>query len=348
MKKNKYSDLKIFWFRDKLNSFRNGNILAPIYIRIKPTNKCCHNCYFCVYNYDFSKMHEKTNRVDEIPIEKMLEILEDLKSIGVKAITYSGGGEPLIHPNILEILDKTLELGIDLSILTNGQFITDKIAKRLVKSKWVRISVDYFSHDSFIKSGRGNAKMFDFLVENVKSFTSMDRSCEVGVNYIITKNNYKNLIDSAEFLMSLGVNNVRYSPVWTPDFYSYHKEIEEEVISSLESIRNQFSKSMIIYDSYKIKEDATNRKYHKCYFMQVVPVIGADLNIYNCHNKAYSNDGIIGSIKDKKFSEVWFSDEVRNYFEEFRPDISCNHQCANDKKNEYLDEIINCYGDNYV
>jgi MoaA/NifB/PqqE/SkfB family radical SAM enzyme len=348
MKKNKYSDLKIVWFNEKMKSLKDGNILAPICVRIKPTNRCCHNCFFCVYNYDFSKMHETTNRIDEIPVNKLLDILDDLKTIGTKAITYSGGGEPLMHRNIIEILDKTLEVGLDLSLLTNGQFITNKIAERLVTAKWIRISVDYFSHQSFIDSRGGNIKMFDNLIDNIKSFTSMNRSCEVGVNYIITKNNYKQLINSAEFLNKLGVDNIRYSPVWTPDFYNYHKEIENEVIDLLKTIREQFSNTMNIYDSYKIKEDVSKRSYHKCYFMQIVPVIGADLNIYNCHNKAYSTDGIIGSIKDKKFSEVWFSKETQNYFEEFRPDLLCNHQCANEKKNEYLNEIINCYGDNYV
>jgi MoaA/NifB/PqqE/SkfB family radical SAM enzyme len=347
MKKNKYSDLKLIWFPEKINSLKDNKILAPIYIRIKPTNRCCHNCYFCVYNYNFSKMHETTNRIDEIPIKKMIEILDDLKNIGVKAISYSGGGEPLIHKNILDILDKTLDVNIDLSLLTNGQFITNNIAERLVKAKWVRISIDYYSRKSFIESGRGNEKMFDKLVENIKSFTNMKRLCEVGVNFIITKNNHKHILDSANFLNELGVDNVRYSPVWTPDFYNYHKEIEVDVLKSLQQIRKDVS-NLVIYDSYKVKEDVITRNYNKCYYMQVVPVVGADLNVYNCHNKAYSTDGIIGSIKNKKFSDLWFSDESKQYFETFRPDISCIHQCANDHKNQYLDEIIHCYGDNYV
>jgi MoaA/NifB/PqqE/SkfB family radical SAM enzyme len=348
MKKNKYSDLKIVWFRDKMDSFLNNKILAPLCIRIKPTNRCCHNCFLCVYNYEFSKMHETTNRIDEISLDKMIEILDDLKDIGIKAVTYSGGGEPLIHKNILDILDKTLENKLDLSILTNGQLINDKVADRLSKSKWTRISIDYFSEQSFIESKRGNKRMFEKLIDNVKNFTSMNRQCEIGVNYIITKNNYNNLVQSAEFLNKLGVDNVRYSPVWTPDFYEYHKAIQNDVEKSLQIIRKDFSDNMIIYDSYKIQEEITKRKYYQCYFMQVVPVIGADLNIYNCHNKAYSTDGIVGSIKEKKFSDVWFSQEVEKYFNSFRPDLLCNHQCANDRKNEYIHEIINCYGDNYV
>jgi 2-iminoacetate synthase ThiH len=81
---NKYSDFKIAWFPEKLKSFVEEEIKASIYVRIKPTNRCCHNCYFCVYNYSFSKMHDSMERVDEIPLDKMLEIIDDLKSIGGK------------------------------------------------------------------------------------------------------------------------------------------------------------------------------------------------------------------------------------------------------------------------
>jgi dTDP-4-dehydrorhamnose reductase len=36
--------------------------------------------------------------------------------------------------------------------------------------------------------------------------------------------------------------------------------------------------------------------------MQTVPVIGADLKVYACHNKAYDHTGEIGSLKDKNFN----------------------------------------------
>lgn len=346
MIKNKYSDLKLVWFNEKMNALKDNVVTAPIYMRIKPTNRCCHKCFFCVYNYDFSKMHETTNMQDEIPIDKMNEILEDISQIGVKAITLSGGGEPLQHKNIKEILDKTVECGLDLSLLTNGQLLTDNIADKLTHAKWIRASIDYFDSTSFKNSRGCNEVAFNQLTNNIKHFSKYKENCELGVNYIITKDNYKHLDESIEFLSSLGIDNVRYSPVWTPDFYNYHENIKEEVVESLHKIRE--NTNITVYDSYNISADITNRSYEKCYFMQVVPVIGADLNVYNCHNKAYSNDGKIGSIKDRKFSELWYSEESKKYFETFNAKDSCNHQCANDKKNKHLHEIINCYGDNYV
>ncbi len=346
--KNNYSNYKIAWQTDKLLSFTNNRVTAPICIRIKPTNRCCHNCFFCVYNSNFSAMHENTNRHDEISSSKMSEIIKDIASIGVKAVTYSGGGEPLVHPQIDKILDNTISNGLSLSMLTNGQKITNFISDYLIEAKWIRISMDYYSEESFSLSKRGNSKMYKELCNNLKNFTTKNKTCEIGINYVITKENYLFLEDSIKLIMSLGIDNVRYAPVWTIDFKEYHRDITKPVLESLQCIRNKYSNYITIYDSYNIDSIVTDRVYNKCYFQQIVPVIGADLNVYNCHNKAYSKDGIVGSIKDKKFSELWSLPDTKEHFNNFNPTIHCNHQCANDKKNIFINELVNCHGDIYV
>ena len=44
----KYSDLKIVWHKEKLASIRDGIITAPICVRVKPTNRCNHRCFYCL------------------------------------------------------------------------------------------------------------------------------------------------------------------------------------------------------------------------------------------------------------------------------------------------------------
>jgi radical SAM protein with 4Fe4S-binding SPASM domain len=82
--------------------------------------------------------------------------------------------------------------------------------------------------------------------------------------------------------------------------------------------------------------------------LQYNPVIGADGKVYNCHNKSYTDDGCIGSITNQSFKQMWFSEQTRKYFEEFNPQIHCQCQCANDKKNLFMHELIDCYGDNFI
>jgi molybdenum cofactor biosynthesis enzyme MoaA len=291
-------------------------------------------------------MHGDMNYQDVISKEKMFEILHDFSMMGVKAITYSGGGEPLLHKDIVSILNKTLELGIDLSILTNGQMLSDDRAEALYNAKWIRISMDYWNEDMFKESRGLNQKSFIQICDNISNFAkNKNPKCDLGVNYIVTKENHKSLVDAYNFLYCLGVDNIRFSPVWLPDFYKYHSKIKKAVLEQIEFINKERGQ---VFHSYNIEKEVNHRSYSKCYFMQVVPVIGADLNVYNCHNKAYDSNGCIGSIKNKRFIDLWYSPQTMEYMNDFRPDVLCNHQCANDKKNIYIHEIINSYGDNYV
>ena len=116
---NKYSNYKIIWFNDKLISLRDNYVTSPIYVRIKPINRCTHKCFFCVYNGDYSGMHQDISKQDILDKNKLFEILNDFKEIGVKAVTYSGGGEPLLYPHITEIFKKTKDKNDNLILTIN-------------------------------------------------------------------------------------------------------------------------------------------------------------------------------------------------------------------------------------
>ena len=345
--KNNYSSYKLAWFPDKLNSLKYNNVIEPITIRIKPTNRCNHNCFFCVYRHEVSNMHNTCNRTDEIPLYKMKEIIKDISNMGVRGITYSGGGEFLVHRNANKILEATIESRLSLSLITNGQRIKGETAKLLKKAKWIRVSMDYYSPESFVISKRGTENMFAELCKNIKEFTK-DGNSDIGVNYVVTKENYKHLEDSIQLAIELGMKNIRYSPVWVPDFESYHQFLFHSVMRSIKEIQEKYKDDITVYYSYKIAEKAAERAYSQCYFQQVVPVIGADLNVYNCHNKAYSPNGCIGSIKDQKFSELWYSEATKTHFKNFDAKQHCKYECANDNKNKFIHELINCHGDIYV
>ena len=346
---NKYSNNKIVWFNEKLTSLRDNYVTAPIYVRIKPINKCQHKCFFCIYNGEYSGMHENMSKKDMLSKDKMFEILDNFKEIGVKALTYTGGGEPLLYPYIIDTLKKTKDNGIDLSIITNGQLLKDDKLKEIIDAKWIRISMDYHNEKEFSKSRLVSEKMFFEIIDNIKNFSSQKNNCELTVNYIITKLNCETILQAIEFIKNLGVDNIRLSPLWAQNFLEYHKGIKQKVMADIDYAKKQYqTEHFKIYDSYNISKEQLTRSYDKCYIMQIIPVIGADGNIYTCHNKAYDNEGLIGNINNKTFKEMWFSEETHNFFNKFNPLEKCNHQCANDGKNIFIRDIINGYGDNFV
>jgi MoaA/NifB/PqqE/SkfB family radical SAM enzyme len=366
MKNNKYSDYKIFNFSEKLESFKTNKILAPLYVRIKPTNRCNHDCYWCVYADSFrkknkpddygvghidSKMHTEMVESDIMPKDKLLETLDIFKDIGVKAVTYSGGGEPLFYKGIVEVMNRTISNNIDLSIITNGELLSGDRAKALIDAKWVRVSMDYTNASQMTDFRRVKDTSFNRVIENIKNFSKIkSRGCDLGVNYIIHKDNCQNLVEFTKFMKDLGVNNVRYSPMWLPDFAEYHKDIEKIVADQLSKIDNLIDDNFSVNTTYDIssKGHSVDRPYHKCYINQIVPVLGADLNVYTCHNKAYDDKGIIGSIKNQTFDQMWFSAETKKFFDEFNPVKSCKHQCSSDNKNIIINDYIQSSIDNFI
>lgn len=347
MKENVYSISKLAFHKDKIESLAKGEVSAPIYVRVKPTNRCNHACYYCSYvSENDCPVSETMNFRDEIPKEKMMEILQDFKEMGVKAVTYSGGGEPLVHPDIAEIMQKTLDLGIDLSIITNGQELNGKKAEVLKNAKWVRISSGEIDAKTFAETRKRPESWFFKLRDNIKNFAEIKSpDCEFGINFVVQNKNADKVYESVKFFKNLGVNHIKITPCWMPDFLEYHKPTKESVMEQIERARKEFQgHGFVVYDTYKNDFELTGldeRKYSKCYVMQIIPVIGADSVVYFCHDKTYTKNGALGSIKNRSFKDLWFSKEAAEKFKNFNPMVGCKHHCTYDSRNILTQEMIN-------
>ncbi|MBT4165916.1 radical SAM protein [archaeon] len=352
MVKNVYNASKLAFHGRKLNDFYRGKISAPIYVRIKPTNKCNHRCFYCSYvPGNDCPVSEEINFMDEIPREKLLEILSDFKEIGVKAITFSGGGEPLIYPHIVEVMRKAKELDIEISIITNGQELKGGKAEVLKDSAWVRISAGEIDAETFEVVRKRPKEWFYSLGENIKEFSKIKSpDCELGINYVVTDKNYMNVYEAAKYFKELGVNHIKFTPVYMhTDFFGYHEPFKESVLEQLKRARDDFDgEGFIIYDTYENDFELTSvneRRYDKCFIMQTVPVIGADSCVYFCHDKTYTKHGMLGSLKERSFRDLWFSEEAERIFETLNPKFACRHHCTYDSRNLLCKNLIENFED---
>lgn len=357
--RNHYSSHKIVWHPEKMQSFLKWHLTAPIYVRIKPTNHCNHDCFYCVYKPSFAGMHalskdrEKSfdGKPSELSLEKLLEILKDFASMGVRAVTFSGGGEPLMHPDIVEVLDKAHQLGIATSLITNGQLLKDERAKAAGSCHWVRISMDYNSADQMAYSRGVSARLYDDLYDNLRRFSQSKKpQCELTCNFVVHRGNFDGLFETAKKLKESGVQDIRFSPMWIPSFHTYHRQIEFEVNRQLKQIQSLCDDNFSVSTTYNLRSscNACNRRYSRCYYMEIVPVIAADACVYACHNKAYDPSGFLASLEKQSFYEAWFSSDLRRRMLELNPKMVCHHQCANDAKNQFLTDIVQSAGDNFV
>src|SRR5260370_14055485 len=88
----------------------------PILVHVIPNRRCNLACTYCNEFDDFSK---------PVPLEEMNSRLDILAGIGTSVITISGG-EPLMHPEIDQIIRHTRRHGMIAGMITNGFLLHKK------------------------------------------------------------------------------------------------------------------------------------------------------------------------------------------------------------------------------
>lgn len=345
VKASPYSNLKIFHHADLLKKIEQGERVAPIYIRLKPTNVCNHRCYYCSYADSALGLRDSVQKQDQIPWEKLQAIIRDMQDMGVKAVTFSGGGEPLTYPHIVEAMQMMLDGGIDLSIITNGQLLKGERAKVLMNAKWVRVSCDAARNDTYARIRNLSDTALDEVCHNLKEFAkAKPDSCELGVNFVIHHENYAEIYEMAKKMKALGVNHVKYAARITKDLFAYHEPFKEEAIHLLEQAKHDFEdENFRVIDKYASDFDTAmvfERKYHACYINKFFTVIAADSKMYFCHDKAYVSSGVVADLKETSFKEAWYSPEVQERYRTFDAEKECKHHCVYDDRNILLNTFF--------
>lgn len=340
-----YSDLKILSHPDRLQALRRGEPAAPVHVRIKPINRCNHNCWYCAYRADNLKLGEDMDEGDRIPEPKMVEIAQDLVRMGVRAATFSGGGEPLLYkplPRIVELLAKG---GVQVAALTNGANLQARMADAFAEyGTWVRVSVDGYDDASYNESRGLKGPRFSALLDNIARFAARRSACTLGISFIVGERNAAHLYDVCKLFHDLGVNHVKLSGVVVGNSVAennaYHARIGGLVSEQIARARELTDDSFTVIDHYHGLDELFVKPYQTCPILNFLTVIGADCRVYTCQDKAYTDLGCLGSIDERSFAEFWFSDENQETLRCFNPAERCAHHCVAHRKNLALTELL--------
>ncbi len=145
------------------------------------TRRCNLRCIHC---YAHARDREFEN---ELSLEEGKRLLDDLSQFGCPVILFSGG-EPLMHPYLIELASYAVEKGMRAVISTNGTLITKEIASELkaIGLSYVGISLDGMEeiHDRF----RGYRGAFRAALEGVEN--AQNEGIKVGLRFTINRLNY--------------------------------------------------------------------------------------------------------------------------------------------------------------
>src|SRR2546427_11647799 len=115
----------------------------PLLAYIIPVRLCNFACKYCNEFDDFSK---------PVPVETMFRRVDKLAELGTSVITISGG-EPLLHPELDDIIRRIRRHGIIAGLITNVYLLTGDRIERLNRAglEWLQISIDNVTPDDVSK-----------------------------------------------------------------------------------------------------------------------------------------------------------------------------------------------------
>jgi len=115
----------------------------PILAHVIPMRRCNLACTYCNEFDDFSK---------PVPIEEMYRRIDKLGALGTSVVTISGG-EPLMHPELDDVIRRIRANGMVAGLITNGYLLVAERIQRLNRAglEWLQISIDNVNPDEVSK-----------------------------------------------------------------------------------------------------------------------------------------------------------------------------------------------------
>ena len=115
----------------------------PVLAHIIPTRRCNLACEYCNEYDDFSP---------PVPKERMMERIDQLAALGTSVISFSGG-EPLLHPDLDELIARIRHHGKLVGMITNGFLLNADRIQRLNRAglDHLQISIDNVQPDQVSK-----------------------------------------------------------------------------------------------------------------------------------------------------------------------------------------------------
>jgi len=110
----------------------NRGVIPPLHVQFNPTNRCNLSCSFCSC--------ARRDRSAEADFSLFPQVLAGFVRLGTRALTFTGGGEPLLHPNLNDMVWECHRADVKTGLITNG------IALSSLESPttWCRVShADY-------------------------------------------------------------------------------------------------------------------------------------------------------------------------------------------------------------
>ena len=307
---------------EKIPITENFHLSAPLIVWFEITRACnlpCKHCY----------VEAGPPRHNELTTPEILTILDQLKVKGVFALVLVGG-EPMLHPNFVEIVNYAHDLGFVISIASNGTYITQELIDKLPREECiVSVSIDGIA---FQKELRGKTT-FEEIRDNLLMLKR--NHFPAAIMTTLTSKNVDELYTVFDFAQTndffFGV--APFSPLGRGRFFPQFQPLEDVVEKAAELFIKEYLHeddmmkdaglcvTRFLYKSYKLSL-AMRREFCGISLAYIL----SDGSVYPCSVCSSAEKYKAGNLREESFDSIWENSfgEIRSItFDSFKGCSTC-------------------------
>lgn len=211
--------------------FHVANVVLSRYLRRAPrylpvillfiTYRCNLRCKMC----GVCEREMGAEGYPELSTEEWKTVLRSAAKLKTMIASITGG-EPLLRPDVYELVRFARDHGMAAHLCSNGLLMSSENVRRLRESGVNTVSISIESPDPAIHDQLRGAGSFERAVEGIKRLRAEAPEVHVGINYVITTTNFRNMAAMVPFAESLGVHQLKVAPIHT-NLLHKRKRIEQ-------------------------------------------------------------------------------------------------------------------------
>jgi len=334
---------KLFWHRDRVNAWLNGERIAPITMDCALTRACTYKCVYC-----YSMLQE--NKASPMTKDVIFRFLDDAAEIGVKAISFVSDGESTCSPYFYDAVLRGRQNGLDMAVGTNGVLLKeDRLEEILPDLTYLRFNVSAADPERYAEIHGCEISDFHKTMSVIKKCVEIKHkktlAVTLGLQMVLMPEFADQIVPMAKLGKDLKVDYCIIKHCSDDETgaigvdYAAYKDIEP-LMKEAESVSA---------DNYLVKVKWSKilsqgkRRYKQCYGPPfIMQLSGSGLvapcgMLFNDKYKKYH----IGNIAQTSFKEIWQSDRYWEVMDEiaslrFDAETDCGCLCLQDKVNEFL------------
>src|SRR5713226_7796637 len=155
-----------------LREFARGltHTAHPLLVQIVPIRRCNIDCGYC---NEYDKVSAP------VPTDVVRQRIDKLAALGTSVVAFSGG-EPMLHPDLDDLIRRIRERGMMAGLITNGYFLVPKRIEALNRAglDFLQISIDNIEPDEVSKK---SLRLLDRKLQDLQQHAAFD----VNINSVV-------------------------------------------------------------------------------------------------------------------------------------------------------------------